>query len=156
MNAKFKSFAILIFVSSMLSACGSSSSYSSGTRMSKSGDLDRYESAKVLEAYEGKASYYHDSLAGNLTANGEVYRLGKFTAASRTLPFGTVIRVVRKDTGKSVIVRVNDRGPFGRKERILDLSRAAAESLGMIRAGVVPIRAEIVKFGDGKTHHRRR
>ena len=67
------------------------------------------------------------------------------TAASRDLPFGTIVRVVRVDTGASVVVRVNDRGPFGDRRRILDLSRAAAERLDMIRAGVVTIRAEILE-----------
>ncbi|MEM7449712.1 MAG: septal ring lytic transglycosylase RlpA family protein [Myxococcota bacterium] len=102
---------------------------------------------------EGRASYYHDSLAGNCTANGEHYDPRKRTAASRELPFGTVARVVRKDTGATVVVRFNDRGPFGRdRSRIVDLSRRAAEELDMIRAGVVPIRLEILKVGDGARH----
>jgi len=92
----------------------------------------------------GRASYYHDSLAGNSTASGEPYDPRKRTAASRTLPFGTRLRVTRVDNGRSTLVRVNDRGPFGRRARILDLSRRAAEDLDMIRAGVVTIRAEVL------------
>ena len=96
----------------------------------------------------GRASYYSDALAGNHTANGDVYDPEALTAASRELPFGSRVRVVREDTGASVVVRVNDRGPFGDESRILDLSRAAAEQLDMIDAGVVEIRAEVLSRGD--------
>jgi rare lipoprotein A len=102
---------------------------------------------------EGEASYYGDSLAGRHTANGERYDPRAFTAAHRTLPFGTIVRVVRTDTNAVVYVRVTDRGPFGSARRILDLSRAAAERLHMIRAGVARVRAEIVEYGP---RHRRR
>jgi len=95
--------------------------------------------------FTGRASYYHDSLAGNRTASGERYDPTAFTAASRTLPFGTELRVTRVDTGATVDVRVNDRGPFGRRTRILDLSRAAAERLDMIRAGVVRVRVRVLR-----------
>ena len=95
-------------------------------------------------AREGRASYYADSLAGNRTASGERYDPAALTAASPDLPFGTRVRVTRLDTGASVVVRVNDRGPFRDRSRILDLSRAAAERLDMIRAGVVRVRAEIL------------
>ena len=108
---------------------------------------------KPIQVLHGKASYYHDSLAGNLTANGEYYRLRRISAAHLTLPFCTVVRVIRKDTGHTVVVRVNDRGPYGHRGRILDLSRAAAEAIGMIRKGVVPIRAEILSMGDGCSYH---
>lgn len=106
--------------------------------------LARHGSRPPLEVLEGRASYYHDSLAGNTTANGDIYDLRAFTAASRELPFGTIVRVTRVDNERQVLVRVNDRGPFGDHRRILDLSRAAAEALDMIRAGVVDIRAEIL------------
>jgi rare lipoprotein A len=86
---------------------------------------------------QGKASYYSDKLAGRKTANGERYDPRALTAAHRTLPFGTVVVVSRAD-GRSVRVRINDRGPFA-ESRIIDLSRSAAEQLGMIRAGVVDV-----------------
>ena len=108
---------------------------------------------RPVQVLHGKASYYHDSLSGNLTANGEYYRFGRISAAHLTLPFCTVVRVIRKDTGHTVIVRVNDRGPYGKQGRILDLSRAAAEAIGMIHKGVVPIRAEVLEVGDGCTYH---
>jgi rare lipoprotein A len=104
----------------------------------------------ALETYRGRASYYADSLAGHSTASGEPYDPALYTAASRELPFGTVLRVVREDTGISVIVRVNDRGPFGDHGRILDLSGAAADALAMRRAGVVRIRAEVLEWGAGR------
>lgn len=104
--------------------------------------------AGVIEVREGRASYYSDRLAGRSTASGEPYDPRELTAASRDLPFGTRVRVHRLDAeGRSiasVVVRVNDRGPFRDHSRILDLSRAAAERLEMIQAGVVSIRAEIL------------
>ena len=103
-----------------------------------------FERAEASASFEGAVSYYADSLAGNSTASGEPYDPAELTAASRTLPFGTVLRVTRPDTGRSVIVRVNDRGPFGRRQRVLDLSRSAAEALDMIRRGVVDVRVEVV------------
>jgi rare lipoprotein A len=93
----------------------------------------------------GQATYYSDALAGRRTASGERYDPRALTAAHRTLAFGTLIRVVRADDGRAVVVRVNDRGPFSRPDRIIDLSRAAAEAIEMTRAGVVPVRIEIVE-----------
>jgi rare lipoprotein A len=106
------------------------------------GELDSRSQRRL----EGRASYYHDSLAGNRTASGERYRPERLTAAHRTLPFGTRLRVWRTDAPGSptVCVTVNDRGPFAGRGRVLDLSRRAAEQLGMIRSGVVPVRADVV------------
>ena len=92
---------------------------------------------------EGAASYYADSLQGNSTASGEPYDRNAMTAAHRTLAFGTKVRVTNLDNGKSVVVRINDRGPHV-KSRIIDLSGAAAEKLGMLDAGEVTVRIEIV------------
>ena len=92
----------------------------------------------------GSATYYANKFHGRRTANGERYDRAKFTAAHRTLPFGTVVRVTRISNGKRVTVRVNDRGPL-KKGRIIDLSRAAAEQIDMISAGVVDVGIEIVK-----------
>lgn len=82
----------------------------------------------------GMASYYGDAHAGNRTASGERFDPDGMTAAHRSLPFGTRLRVTDPSTGRSVIVRVNDRGPF-HKSRILDLSEAAARELGIVRRG---------------------
>jgi rare lipoprotein A len=98
------------------------------------------------ETLRGRASYYADSLAGRSTASGQPYDPAGFTAAHRDLPFGTELEVTRDD-GRSVRVRVNDRGPFGRAAArgvILDLSRAAAEQLDMIREGVIEVRAVVI------------
>ena len=84
--------------------------------------------ASSMAGEQGAASYYADSLQGNLTASGEPYDKNAMTAAHRTLAFGTVVRVTNLDNGKSIVVRINDRGPHV-KSRIIDLSRAAAEKL---------------------------
>jgi rare lipoprotein A len=107
----------------------------------------RYHGRPALKVLRGEASYYGAAFAGRKTASGEVFDPALFTAAHRTLPFGTVLRVTRLDTKVSVYVRVNDRGPFGRARRILDLSTAAAERLGMIRRGIAEVRADIVEHG---------
>jgi rare lipoprotein A len=112
---------------------------------SSGGLAQRYKSHTALDRQLGDATYYADSLAGNSTASGEPYRPVSFTAAHRSLPFGTIVRVVRTDTGRVTYVKVNDRGPFGSSKRIIDLSRAAAEELQMMRAGVVPVRVEILE-----------
>ena len=82
----------------------------------------------------GMASYYGNELAGNRTANGERFDPGQLTAAHRTLPFGSKVRVTNMSTGDSVIVRINDRGPFAHG-RVIDVSQAAARDLGLIGPG---------------------
>ena len=84
---------------------------------------------------EGLASYYHDALEGNLTANGEIFSQDSMTAAHRTLPFGTEVLVYRPEVDKTIWVRINDRGPFNYK-RIIDLSKRAADSLHMVHDGI--------------------
>jgi len=83
----------------------------------------------------GVASYYGDELAGNLTANGEVFDPGQLTAAHRTLPLGSRVRVTNPRNGESVVVRINDRGPY-HGNRVIDLSYAAAREIGLIRSGI--------------------
>lgn len=93
---------------------------------------------------QGYASFYSDRLAGHATANGESYDPAALTAAHRTLPFGTRVEVRRIDTGARVEVRINDRGPYAGTQRVVDLSRAAAEALSMIRAGVVAVTVRVL------------
>ena len=93
---------------------------------------------------EGEASYYGAELAGNRTASGEIFDPRQLTAAHRTLPLGSRIRVTNESNGKSVIVRVNDRGPFV-KRRIVDVSRAAAEKISMVRAGKARVSLELLR-----------
>ena len=92
----------------------------------------------------GKASWYGGKFHGRKTASGERYDKRALTAAHRTLPFGTRVRVTNLGNQKSVVVRITDRGPFGRRERIIDVSERAAEVLGMKQAGVVRIRLEVL------------
>ncbi len=108
----------------------------------------RFQAAPAITTLEGEASYYSDRLAGHKTASGERYRPSALTAAHRNLPLGTVLRVTRRDGKRSVIVRINDRGPYASERRILDLSRAAFERLGTLRAGVLDVRAEVVAYGS--------
>ena len=98
----------------------------------------------------GKASWYGGKFHGRKTASGERFDKRAMTAAHRTLPFGTKVRVTSVNTGRSVVVRINDRGPFGRRERIIDLSEKAAESLGMKNAGVVRVKLEVLTAPKSK------
>ena len=91
----------------------------------------------------GKASYYGKQHHNKLTASGERFDQHSLTAAHRTLPFGTKVRVINTRNGKSVVVRINDRGPCVRG-RVIDLSKAAFESIASTRAGVIPVRLERV------------
>ncbi len=90
------------------------------------------------ELGSGVASYYGNELAGNRTASGERFDPGEMTAAHRTLPFGSKVRVTNISNGQSVVVRINDRGPFGRG-RVIDISHAAAKEIGMHRSGTAKV-----------------
>ncbi len=91
----------------------------------------------------GLASWYGAKHHGKRTASGEIFDQKKFTAAHRTLPWGSIVQVTNLDNGKSVEVRINDRGPFT-KGRIIDLSRAAARAVGMLESGVSSVRMELL------------
>ena len=92
----------------------------------------------------GIASWYGQEFHGRPTSNGEIYNMHELTAAHRTLPFGTMVEVTNLLNGRSVTVRINDRGPFV-GDRIIDLSHAAARMLDMVGPGTIPIRLEVVK-----------
>jgi rare lipoprotein A len=92
----------------------------------------------------GLASWYGEPHHGQPTASGEIFDMAQLTAAHRTLPFGTRLRVVNLENGRIVRVRVNDRGPY-LDGRVLDLSRGAARALAMVERGVVPVRWEIIR-----------
>lgn len=98
-----------------------------------------FTSCAPVITQQGKASYYANKFKGRRTANGEIFRQHKRTAASLTIPFGTKVRVTNLENGKSVKVRINDRGPYV-GGRIIDLSKKAARRIDMIREGVVPVR----------------
>ena len=100
-------------------------------------------------ALSGKATWYGNSAHGKQTANGETFNRNKLTAAHLTLPFGTVLRVYNLRNGSQALVRVTDRGPFG-KGRVVDLSYRSAQLLRMTNDGVVPVAMEIVAGANGK------
>jgi rare lipoprotein A len=100
-------------------------------------------SHKHIHATVGIASFYGTKFQGRRTANGEIFNTIEMTAAHRTLPFGTQLRVTNLRNGKSVVVRVNDRGPHLRG-RIIDLSKAAAKKIGITRTGTARVKLEIL------------
>ena len=95
------------------------------------------------QTFEGKASFYGKGFHGRRAADGSVYNMHEMTCAHKTLPFGTKLKVTNKLNGKTVIVKVTDRGPYVRG-RIVDLSVAAAQQLDMVRCGVIPVRVEVL------------
>lgn len=94
---------------------------------------------------DGIASWYGGKFQGRLTANGERFDTNQLTAAHRELPFGTIVRVTNTDNDRSVVVRINDRGPFV-DNRVIDLSRAAADIIGMTGNGIAPVTLEILHY----------
>ena len=97
----------------------------------------------IASTFGGRASWYGPGFHGRLTANGERYNQNAMTAAHRYLRFGTRVRVTNLRNRRSVVVRINDRGPYA-KGRIIDVSAAAARSLGMIKSGVAPVRVTVL------------
>jgi len=136
-NSQYPLF-LLLALSLLFSSCGTTS------RVSKSEPLTDRKTGSIIE--EGVASWYGPNFHGKLTANGETYNMYDLTAAHRTLPFNTVLRVENQDNGESVVVRVNDRGPFA-KNRIIDLSKKAAEEIDMIGNGTAPVQLVLLE-GD--------
>jgi len=106
-----------------------------------------------LNAFEqiGTASWYGPKFHGKKTANGEIFNSNDFTAAHLTLPFGSIVKVISLENDKSIIVRINDKGPFV-KNRIIDLSKAAAEKLDMLKTGTMKVKIILLELGDNKYH----
>lgn len=100
-------------------------------------------SVSMATSWEGMASYYGDRFHGRRTASGQRFNKQALTAAHRTLKFGTRVKVTHKNNGRSVVVTINDRGPYARG-RIIDVSEQAARRLGMVRSGVAPVHIEVV------------
>ena len=127
---------LLVSVSALLIVVGLTACLASGQSRSR-----------LLDDPRGEASYYADKFAGETTANGETFDPDAMTAAHPNLPFDTVVRVTRVggERERSVTVRINDRGPYA-DDRIIDLSEAAAQELGMIEEGVVEVRIEILEL----------
>ena len=128
---------IVVFGILVLTGCGMS-------KETLDADYASTENAKAIE--NGVSSWYGPNFHGKLTANGEIYDMDGITAAHRTLPFGTILLVENLDNGKTVQVRINDRGPYA-KNRIIDLSRGAAERIEMIGPGTARVRLYLLE-GD--------
>lgn len=111
--------------------------------------------AKTNHRLKGESSYYAEYHHGKLTANGEVFNMYAMTAAHRTLPLCTKVKVTNLRNQKSVLVTINDRGPYA-KNRILDLSKGAARKLDMMKSGVAPVRIDIVSLPKTKFQYKRR
>jgi rare lipoprotein A len=104
---------------------------------------------KAQDSFEGMASYYADKFIGRKTANGDIYSHNELTCAHRTLPFGTKLKVTNPANNVSLILTVNDRGPFT-GNRVLDVSKSAAQLLGMISKGVIRLKVEIIDQGEAE------
>ncbi len=107
---------------------------------------DRPAKLKKGQTWRGVASYYGPKFHGRKTSNGEVFDMHRFTAAHKTLPFGTILEVTNLKNGKKCQVRINDRGPFI-EGRIIDLSMGSAKKIGMINDGIAEVELKIIKVG---------
>ena len=157
MEAKKIGFIIISF---MLASCGASAPrftnqrYSGEKKVNASQkkehppdkDLIEYADSKPLDTFTGIASYYADQYNGKRTSNGEIYDMNSMTAAHQELPFDSIVRVTNLENQKSVILRINDRGPL-KKGRIIDVSLEAAKQLEMIGKGTVDVQVEVLKYG---------
>ena len=130
---------LLAIVAIFLASCSSAVRFTS----SNAGEYNDTNSV-VLTVMYGKASFYGSEFEGRKTANGEIFSNREYSAAHKSLPFGTMVKVTNISNNKYVIVRINDRGPFV-EGRVIDLSRIAAEKLEMITAGVIEVKLEILK-----------
>ncbi len=128
--------AALIALLFLLSACAGEPDRAGGGRASGGTNGHAYEVVGVASWYGGK---FH----GRTTASGEPYDMNAMTAAHPSLPFGTKVRVTNLENGRSVVLRINDRGPFA-KRRIIDVSRHAAEHLGLLGAGLARVRVQVI------------
>jgi|SRR5690554_1042341 len=132
-------FLSVVFVLSFFGCAGTE-------RFSKN---DSEVNKNVIEITEGIASYYSDEFHGRKTANGETYNMYALTAAHKTYPFNTKVRVTNLSNGKSVILRINDRMPVYNK-RLIDISFQAAKELNMITKGITEVKLEVLEWGDDK------
>lgn len=139
MQAPYSKQIFFIVLCLQLASCVSSVRYSNN-QTSNLGS----EAGSVGYSEIGYASFYADSFVGKMTASGEIYDANQLTAAHRSLPFGTKLKVTNLDNQLSVVVRVNDRGPFV-SGRIIDLSSRAAKELDIIKNGVARVKIEVIK-----------
>ena len=138
--------------------CSSSPRYTTGSTPNRSKSTKKVKSipsnsknkkVKHRKVMTGISSFYAEDFHGKLTANGEVYDMYGVTAAHKTLPLNTICRVTNLANDKSLILRINDRGPYI-KGRILDCSYGAAKKLDFINQGTTNVKIEVIEWGDGK------
>ncbi len=141
----FLTINLLFFIS-----CSSSPRYGTGS-VPKNKKISLKANSKISHRrfMKGVSSFYAEDFHGKLTANGEIYDMYGLTAAHKTLPLNTIIRVTNINNKKSLILRVNDRGPYV-KGRILDCSYGAAKKLGFINNGTAKVKIEVIEWGDNK------
>ena len=136
------SVVVLLCILFAVSGCSGAHHRKGYTRVTSASRVQK--KAPIGYTFSGDASYYGKGFDGKKTASGEIFDRKAFTCAHRSLPFGTKLKVVRKKTGASVIVRVNDRGPYA-KRRVLDLSEAAGKVLGLDKAGHAQVTATVIE-----------
>lgn len=124
----------------MLASCSSAVKFTS----SNSGKYSDNSDAEIVNVMYGKASYYGSEFDGRTTSSGETFSNREYSAAHKSLPFGTMVKVTNLGNNKFIIVKINDRGPFV-AGRVIDLSRVAAEQIDMIKSGVVEVKIEVLK-----------
>ena len=144
---------ILLFIN--LIACTNSPRYRTGpptktiSKTKSPAPLKTKSNIKHRKMMKGVSSFYADDFHGKLTANGEIYDMYGLTAAHKTLPLNTIVRVTNLVNNKSLILRINDRGPYV-KGRILDCSYGAAKKLDFITQGTTDVKVEVIEWGDNK------
>ncbi len=151
-SSSLRSLRWVVVVAPLLIGCGSAATTRPKAPVTSSSPAAA--PAAVDQEERGIASYYSDRLAGRPTASGQPYEPTELTAAHRTLPFGAVVRVTRTSNGRSVEVRINDRGPHTRG-RIVDLSRRAADALGLVRDGVAEVALRVLSLPPPKKKRKR-
>ena len=145
--------AVLFYACSPAPRYNSNSSKIKSYKSSKSNTSNKknkFDRKKTV--YRGVSSYYGPNFHGKLTANGEVYDMYGLTAAHKEMPLNTIARVTNLENGKSLILRINDRGPYV-KGRILDCSYGAAKKLGFINEGTANVEIKVIEWGDGEYMH---
>ena len=147
---------ILLSIIVMISSCTVSPRYNANPKQNKNKKTAYTKNKKSISSnkkiYKGISSWYGPNFHGKLTANGEVFDMYGITAAHKSLPLNTVAKVTNLDNGKSIILRINDRGPYV-GNRILDCSMGAAKKLDFYNQGTAFVKIEIIEFGDNEYMH---
>ncbi len=155
-----KYFFLLLLGALLLQSCSSAPRFTSDNNGMKNsagirGKTEVKEEPRVtdeagitpIKTVYGTASYYGEKYNGKQTTSGEIFHMNSLTAAHRDYPFGTIVKVTNLSNGKTVLVKINDRGPLV-EGRIIDLSYGAAKLLGMLKSGTAEVRIDVLKWGE--------